>query len=165
MMISLGRDVTNPIEQHSNKIPKSWRLIKNQTYPEVLDGIMVSLIDRTMNYCGGVDQHQVETPRGVYKIKLVDGKALNSVVLDNDLGFETYAFRIHMMVVMTSAILLVYLVIFASIRCPHEPAILDVKHHTAGLAFYVDQSHSCKLKKEAAVFHLGSYLIKTFAVS
>ena len=69
------------------------------------------------------------------------------------------------MVVIISAVLLVELVNFIWIGCPHVPAALDVKHHIVGLAFYLDQSHLGKLKKEASVVHLWCYLIQKFDVS
>ena len=149
-------------QHHSNKIPRECGLIKNHMYPAVLDEDVTPLVDR----------HLLGAPRGVCKtsrgltssskianksdktIKLVDSKALNCVVLDEDLASETFTFKIHFIVMMISAVLLVYLVDFIWIRCPHSPAALNVKHHIAGLALYLDQSHLCKLKKEAALFHL-----------
>ena len=85
---------------------------------------------------------------------------------DEDLASETlFAFRVLLMVMMICVILLVHLVNFTWIRCPHEPAAFDMKHHTAELPVYMDQSHSCKQRKYAAMFHLGSYILENFAVS
>ncbi len=158
---------------HPNKIPKECGLIKNPMYPAVLDQVVASLIER---YLLGAPRKACKTSSGLTcsskivnkndkTIKLVDGKAFNCVVLDEDLASETFAFRIPCMVMMISAALLVYFVNFIWIRCPHVSAALDVKHHTAGQALYMDQSHLCKLKKEAAIFHLWRYLIIFFDVS
>ena len=159
-------------QHHSNKIPKECGLIKNPMYPAVLDEVVASLIDR----------HLIGAPRGGCKtssgltssskiankndktIELVEGKSLNCVVID-EFASKTFAFRIPRMVMMISVVLLVYLVNFIWIRCPHVSAALDVKHHTAGQALYLDQSHLCKLKKEATIFHLWRYLIIFFDVS
>ena len=94
----------------------------------------------------------------------MEGKSLNCVVID-EFASKTFAFRIPRMVMMISVVLLVYLVNFIWIRCPHVPAALDVTHHAVGLALYLDQSHLCKLKIEAAMFHLWSYLIEKLHVS
>ena len=123
-----------------------------------LDGVVAPLIY----------QHLLRTPR-VNKndktTKLVDSTTLNCDVLDEDLAPETFTFIIHFMVMITSAVLLVELVNFIWIGCPHVPAALDVKHHIVRLALYLDQSRLCELKKEAAVFHLWCYLIQKFDVS
>ena len=124
-----------------------------------LDGVVAPLIY----------QHLLRTPR-VNKndktTKLVDGKTLAGVVLDKDLASETFAFRILLLMMMViCAVLLVHLVNFTWIRFPREPAAFDMKHHTAGPPVYMDQSHSCKQRKDAAVFHPGSYLLENFAVS
>ena len=171
-MHSLDRGATSN-QHHSNKTQKECGLIKNPLYPAVLDEVVASLID----------QHSLGAPRGACKtssgltffskiankndktIKLVDDKALNCVVLDKDLAYEKFAFRIPVMVMMISAVLLIYLVNFIWIRCPHVPAAFDVMQHTVGLALYLDQNHLCKLKKEAAMFHLWSYLIEKIYVS
>ena len=160
-------------QHHSNKIPKECGLIKNPMHPVVLDEVVASLIDR----------HLLGAPRGGCKTssgltssskiankndkttKLVDSTTLNCDVLDEDLAPETFTFIIHFMVMITSAVLLVELVNFIWIGCPHVPAALDVKHHIVRLALYLDQSRLCKLKKEAAVFHLWCYLIQKFDVS
>jgi hypothetical protein len=152
---SHGGGAKNQMNQHhSNKIPKECGLIKNPMYPAVLDEVVASLIDR----------HLLVAPRGGYKtrigltsssnnkydktIKLVEGKAMNCVVLDEDLASETFTFIIHFIVMMMSAVLMVYLVNFIWIRCPHVRAL--------GLALYLDQSPLCKLKKDAAVSQYSS---------
>ena len=159
-------------QHHSNEIPKECGLIKNPMYPAVLDEVVASLIDR----------HLLGAPRGGCKtssgltssskiankndktIELVEGKSLNCVVID-EFASKTFAFRIPRMVMMISVVLLVYLVNFIWIRCPHVPAALDVTHHAVGLALYLDQSHLYKLKIEAAMFHLWSCLIEKLHVS
>ena len=155
-------------QRHSNKIPKECGLIKNPMNPAVLDEVVTSLTER---YLLGAPRGSCKTSSGLTfsskiankndkTIKLVEGNALNCVDLDKDLAYEAFAFRIPFMVMMMSAVLLVYLVNFIWIRCTHAPAALDVKHHTVGrgLALNLDQSHLCKLKNEAAMFHLWSYI-------
>lgn len=157
-MISLGRGATNLTSQHSINTPKAWGLIKNPMHPMVLDVVMASMID----------QHSLRTPREVYKtssgvtsssnivnkndkpIKLVDRKALDGVVLDEDLASESFDFRILLMV----TILLLHFVKFTWIRCPHEPATFDMKHHTAGLHVYMNQSHSCNQRSNVSSWEL-----------
>ena len=159
-------------QHHSNEIPMECGLIKNPMYPAVLDEVVASLIDQHLlgahrggcKTSSGLTSSSKIANKNDKTIELVEGKALNCVVID-EFASKTFAFRIPLMVMMISVVLLVYLVNFIWIRCPHVPAALDVTHHAVGLALYLDQSHLCKLKIEAAMFHLWSYLIEKLHVS